>query len=174
MTLTWSGLSTRGLSRAMTDPSRSLAMDSKAPRPPPLYIFSGNKLSPLDTVSYESDSKSSNDNAASPREVPFLPLAPKSISVRFTYLRPAIGGGSLLPDFEFRAAGGTEEVGVGSELSASRASPRPIATGARLTRIGLRSATTAIVTQSPTTGTSYTCPCAPAPALGCARTTEYS
>src|SRR6266436_6336090 len=183
MTLTWSGLSTRGLSRAITDPSRSLAIASKAPRLPPLYIFSGSKPSPLDTVSYVSDSKSNNDNTASPREVPFLlllllllppPPAPKSISVIFTYLRPPTrGGGSgfLFPDFGFRVP---DEVGTGSGSSASRASPGPTATGARLIRTGLRSATTAMVTQSPTTGTSYACPRAPAAPPDCARTTEYN
>src|SRR6267154_3246988 len=142
MTLTWSGLSTRGLSRAITDPSRSLAIDSKAPRLPPLYIFSGSKPSLLDTVSYVSDSKSNNDNTASPREVPFSlllllppappPPAPKSTNVILTYLRPPTGGGSrsFLPaDFGFWV---TDEVDVGSGSSASRASPGPTATGARL------------------------------------------
>src|SRR6266702_4914533 len=174
LTLTWIGLSTRGLSSAITVPSRNLAIASKAPRPPPLYIFSGSRPSPLDTVSYESDSKSSNDRTASPRDVPFLPPTPKSISVRFTYLRPARGGGSLFPDFELRWGGGADGLGMGSGSSASRASPCASVTGARLTRIGLRSATTAIVTQSPTTGTSYACPRAPAPAPGYARTIEYN
>ena len=160
MALTWSGLRTRGLSRATTDPLRSLAIVSKAPRLPPLYIFSGSKPSPLDTVSYESDSKSNNDNTASPRGAPFLlplpppPPAPKSISVIFTYLRPPTRGGSgsfLPPGFGFRVM---DEVGGGSGSSASRASPGPTPTGARLTRTGLRPATTAMVTQSPTTGTS--------------------
>ena len=49
-----------------------------------------------------------------------------------------------------------------SRSSASRASPSPTATGARLTHTGLRSATTAMVTQLPTTGTPYTCPHVPA------------
>lgn len=158
---TWKGLSIRGFRSAITSPSLTFDNASKAPRLPPLYSFCGLPPSSFLMRSKPSDSNKSKVKNASPLMTALPPVAddfdlePKSTSLRLTYFLPddfGVGVSSVGFSFLCHAFLGSLEV----ELEASSSS-RPMPTGARLYLMGPRSATTAMVTQSPSTGTSYPC-----------------
>lgn len=146
--LTWLGFMILGFNTTMTSPSLHFDIDSNAPPLPPLYTFLVLELPSVVTVSKESDSKRRRDKHASPRMTAFEPVAddllfaevPKSTSLSTTYFFPDGFGASC-----FRLP-----LPLGSS-SGSRG------TGALVCLTGPRSATTAMVSQSPPTGTSYPC-----------------